>query len=429
MITVPLRAVNRLSGETHVPGDKSISHRAVMLSSLARGRTEITGFLPGEDCLSTIDCFRSMGVEIVRQGDEVRVEGKGWFGLLEPTNVLDVGNSGTTIRLMLGILSTQPFYSVLTGDPSIARRPMRRVAIPLLRMGAIIDGRNVGEYTPISVRGGSLQGIHYQLPVSSAQVKSAVLLAGMQAAGVTTVTEPMPSRDHTERMLQAFGAKVDIFPNGATVQGGMELASPELIRVPGDISSAAFLLAAAAIIPGSEVLIRDVGVNPTRTGIIDVLKDMGASISLENQRIWNEEPVADILIKGGELRSTVIEGAMIPRLIDEIPVIAVMAALAEGQTVIRDAKELRVKETDRIATMAAELQRMGADVQPTEDGMVINGPCRLQGATCESHGDHRVGMAMSVAALAAEGETNIRGAEAINVSFPGFFETLRNLTR
>jgi len=410
-----------------VPGDKSISHRAVMFGALAEGTTTIEGFLPGADCLSTIDCFRRMGVKIEQAGDRVTVYGKGWYGLEEPSQHLDVGNSGTTIRLMAGILATQPFHAVMEGDESIAKRPMRRVIGPLRQMGAKIDGRKDGEYTPLSIRGGGLQGISYQSPVASAQVKSAILLAGLQATGVTSVTEPQLSRDHTERMLQAFGVKVVRDGLTVSVEGGQTLTG-RAIRVPGDISSAAFLIAAVMMVPGSSLLIENVGVNPSRTGIIDVVRAMGGRIELQNERIVNEEPVADLLVTHSELRGIEIGGEIIPRLIDEIPVIAVMATRANGRTVIRDAEELRVKETDRIATVASQLSKFGASVTPTPDGLIVEGATPLTGAAIDSMGDHRIGMAMAIAGLAAEGETVIANDAAINVSFPGFADLLARIS-
>lgn len=421
---INVKGINRVRGVVTVPGDKSISHRAVMFSSLAEGVTKIYGFLPGADCLSTISCFRKMGIQIEQHDDQVTVYGKGWFGLEEPSEVLDVGNSGTTIRLMMGILSTQPFHSVLIGDSSIARRPMGRVAKPLRQMEAKIDGRLNGEYTPIAIRGGNLKGMEYHSPVSSAQVKSSILLAGLQASGETTVFEPEKSRDHTERMLKSFGVDVEVFPEGVRVRGGQQLISPGEIYVPGDISSAAFLMVAAAIVPDSHLVIQNVGVNPTRTGIIDVMKAMGASIELLNEREVNGEPVADIEVKYAPLKGTEIGGDIIPRLIDEIPIIAVLASQAEGETVIRDAAELKVKETNRIDTVATELGKMNVQVTPTDDGMIIKGKNSLQGAVCNSHGDHRIGMSIAIAALIAQGETHIEHAEAINVSFPGFFSIL-----
>lgn len=423
-----VQPANRIEGTVRVPGDKSISHRAVMFGALAEGTTTIEGFLPGADCLSTIDCFRRMGVDIEQEGDRVTVHGKGWYGLQEPSQHLDVGNSGTTIRLMAGILATQPFHAVMEGDESIAKRPMRRVIGPLRQMGAKIDGRKDGEYTPLSIRGGDLQGISYQSPVASAQVKSAILLAGLQAKGVTSVTEPQLSRDHTERMLQAFGVKVVRDGLTVSVEGGQTLKG-RAIRVPGDISSAAFLIAAVMMVPGSSLLIENVGINPSRTGIIDVVRAMGGRIELQNERVVNEEPVADLLVTHAELRGIEIGGEIIPRLIDEIPVIAVMATQASGRTVIRDAEELRVKETDRIATVASQLSRFGAKVTPTPDGLIVEGVTPLTGATIDSMGDHRIGMAMAIAGLAAAGETVIENDEAINVSFPGFADILAHISK
>ncbi|MFD2371754.1 3-phosphoshikimate 1-carboxyvinyltransferase [Brevibacillus sp. GCM10020057] len=422
-----VRQAKKIKGTVRVPGDKSISHRAVMFGSLAEGTTTIEGFLPGADCLSTISCFRRMGIVIEQAGDKVTVHGKGWYGLQEPTERLDVGNSGTTIRLMAGIMSTQPFHVVMEGDESIAKRPMRRVIGPLRQMGAKIDGRKDGEFTPLAIRGGELQGISYQSPVASAQVKSAILLAGLQAKGVTSVTEPHLSRDHTERMLQAFGVQVVRDGLTVSVEGGQTLRG-RAIQVPGDISSAAFLIAAVMMVPGSSLLIENVGVNPTRTGIIDVVREMGGDLVLLNERVVNEEPIADLLVKHSPLHGIEIAGDIIPRLIDEIPVIAVMATQAKGRTVIRDAQELKVKETDRIATVVSQLSKFGAKVIPTDDGMIIEGESKLTGASIDSMGDHRIGMAMAIAGLAAAGETEIANDEAINVSFPGFAALLEQIS-
>ncbi|TKI55808.1 3-phosphoshikimate 1-carboxyvinyltransferase [Brevibacillus antibioticus] len=418
-----VQQAKQIKGTVRVPGDKSISHRAVMFGALAEGTTTIEGFLPGADCLSTISCFRRMGIQIEQKEDAVTVQGKGWYGLQEPSQHLDVGNSGTTIRLMAGIMATQPFHVVMEGDESIAKRPMRRVIGPLREMGAKIDGRKDGEYTPLSIRGGGLQGIAYQSPVASAQVKSAIMLAGLQAKGVTSVTEPHLSRDHTERMLQAFGVQVVRDGLTVSVEGGQKLQG-RAISVPGDISSAAFLIAAVMVVPGSSLLIENVGINPSRTGIIDVVKAMGGSLELLNERVVNEEPVADLLVTHSELHGIEIAGDIIPRLIDEIPVIAVMATQAKGQTVIRDAEELKVKETDRIATVVSQLSKFGAQVTPTEDGMIIEGKTELTGAVIDSMGDHRIGMAMAIAGLVAEGETTIENDDAIDVSFPGFHDLL-----
>jgi len=417
----------QISGEITVPGDKSISHRAVMFGSMAKGKVSISGFLPGADCLGTISCFRQMGVSIEQEGDRVTVNSPGLEGLVEPHAVLDVGNSGTTIRLMAGILAGRPFHSTLIGDESIARRPMKRVIGPLRQLGARIDGRADGEFTPLSIRGGQLQGIEYHSPVASAQVKSAILLAGLQASGKTTVFEPHLSRDHTERMLTYFGIELQRFEGGVSIEGGQTLQQQEEIRVPGDISSAAFMLAAAAIVPNSRLLIKNVGINPTRTGILDVLKEMGATLEIQNVREESGEPVADLYIEYSQLKGIEISGSIIPRLIDEIPIIAVMATQAEGTTVIKDASELKVKETNRIDVTVAELQKMGAKVEPTEDGMIIHGLQSLKGATCHSHGDHRIGMSMAIAGLVAEGETSVEGADAIDVSFPGFEDLLSTI--
>ncbi|MBP1933436.1 3-phosphoshikimate 1-carboxyvinyltransferase [Ammoniphilus resinae] len=418
-----------ISGSITVPGDKSISHRAVMFSSLAEGKTVISGFLPGADCLSTISCFKKMGVNIEQNGDQVVVESGGLDQLEEPHEVLDVGNSGTTIRLISGILSGLPFHSTLVGDESIAKRPMKRVVTPLRQMGAKIDGRQGGEYTPLSIRGGQLQGIEYHSSVASAQVKSAILLAGLRAEGTTTVYEPHLSRDHTERMLSSFGVEVQSFLGGVSIRGGQLLVQPKQIQVPGDISSAAFFLAAAAMIPGGSLTIKNVGINPTRTGMIDVLREMGADLELKQERVWNGEPVADLVVRYSALKGIEIGGAIIPRLIDEIPIIAVLATQAEGRTIIKDAEELKVKETNRIDAMVSELRKMGAKIEATEDGMIIEGGAKMYGAECISYGDHRIAMAMAIAGIVSEGETIIQGDDAIYVSFPGFDDTLKQILK
>ncbi|SIS39204.1 3-phosphoshikimate 1-carboxyvinyltransferase [Kroppenstedtia eburnea] len=416
-----------LRGEVRVPGDKSISHRAVMFGAVAEGRSRVEGFLPGADCLGTIECFRRMGVNIHRDGPtSLTVEGRGWEGLREPETVLDVGNSGTTIRLMLGVLAGRPFHATVLGDESIGRRPMNRVVEPLRRMGARVDGRAKGLFTPLSVRGGNLTGITHQSQVASAQVKSSLLLAGLQGNGVTRVEEPALSRDHTERMLGAFGVKVDRDSRGVSVTGGQVLQARE-VRVPGDLSSAAFLLVAALIVPGSRLRIRDMGLNPTRTGILDVLRQMGGEMEVTQTGEWNGEPVGDITVSHSSLTGVEVGGDLIPRLIDEIPVLAVAATQAAGQTVIRDAAELKVKETDRIAATARELRKLGARVEETGDGLVIEGKTPLTGGPCDSHGDHRIGMAMAVAGLIAAGSTTVTRAEAIDVSFPGFATLLGEL--
>lgn len=418
--------VKGLKGEIKVPGDKSISHRAVMFGAIANGQTTIEGFLPGEDCLSTISCFQKLGVQIEQKGEKVIVNGKGWEGLKEPTEILDVGNSGTTTRLMLGILATRPFHSVVIGDSSIAKRPMARVTAPLRQMGAHIDGRGEGNYTPLSIRGGATKGISYTSPVASAQVKSALLLAGLQSEGQTTITEPHKSRDHTERMLKAFGVELEEDQTTVTVRGRQALKAQNVV-VPGDISSAAFFLVAGAIVPNSEIKLLNVGINETRTGIIDVLNQMGAKLEISNDRTINEEKIADLTIKTSKLSGIEIGGEIIPRLIDEIPVIAVLATQASGTTVIKDAEELKVKETNRIDTVVGQLKQLGANIEATEDGMIIHGPTPLNGGKVESFGDHRIGMAMAIAGCIANSEVEIKDVEAIDVSYPNFFDHLVRL--
>lgn len=416
-----------LNGTIEVPGDKSISHRAVMFGSLANGRTTVEHFLPGEDCLSTIFCFRKMGVEIEQTDEQVSINGKGWNGILEPEYILDVGNSGTTARLLLGILAGLPMHSCLIGDDSIGKRPMRRVTEPLREMGALIDGRKDGQYTPLSVRGGRLKGMHYRSPIASAQVKSAILLAGLNGDGVTTVTEPYQSRDHTERMLQAFGVEVEGNENSVSVRGGQSLTATS-IYVPGDISSAAFFLVAGAITPESNVTLKNVGINPTRTGIIDVLQHMGASISITNKHEKNFEPFADLQISTSKLKGIEISGSLIPKLIDEIPIIALLATQAEGTTIIKDASELKVKETNRIYTVVNELTKLGANIEATDDGMIIHGGVTLKGSKVNSYGDHRIGMMLSIASFISEGIVEVENTEAIAVSYPTFFEHIQALT-
>lgn len=420
------RAPQGLNGELSVPGDKSISHRAVMFSSIAEGTSEITGFLKGDDCLSTIRCMKQLGVVIHEENDKIIVEGRGLEGLQEPDSLLDVGNSGTTIRLLSGILATRPFSAVLAGDDSIAKRPMGRVTGPLKMMNAKIDGRDNGRFTPLTIRGGNLVPVHYHSPIASAQVKSAVLLAGLGAEGKTTVTEPYRSRDHTERMLKAFGAKVEVEGTNASVYGQPELTATT-VKVPGDISSAAFFLAGAAITPSSSVRLENVGINPTRTGILDVLEQMGADVTIQEEESSGNEPSATIEIKSSRLKGITISGELIPRLIDEIPAIAVLATQAEGRTVIKDAEELKVKETNRIDTMVNQLKKLGADIEATSDGMIINGPSELQGGSADSFGDHRIGMAMALCGLIADGPVTVKNTEAVAVSYPHFFKDLNML--
>ena len=421
-----IKPSGKLRGEITVPGDKSISHRSVMLGSIAKGDTKISGFLTGEDCLSTIDCFKKLGIDIEVNGTDVTVHGKGLKGLSAPAETLDVGNSGTTLRLMSGILSAQPFTTRLTGDSSIQKRPMGRVASPLGLMGAKITSENEKMTAPLTIEGQSLHGIDYTLPVASAQVKSALILAGLYADGETRITEPEATRDHTEIMLNYLGADIRKEGDTIVVRPAAELTGKD-ITVPGDISSAAYFIAAALISKDSEVLIKNVGVNPTRTGIITAFKAMGGNIELTNERTVCGEPVADILVRSSRLHGVVIKGAIIPKLIDEIPVIAAAACYASGETVIADAAELRVKESDRIKTMAAELGRMGATVIQTDDGMIILGGIPLHGAVCESYNDHRVAMSVAVAALGAKGETQIKDCGCVDISFPGYFDALMSL--
>lgn len=416
----------KMRGTIKVPGDKSISHRSVMLGSIASGDTRVSGFLTGEDCLSTIDCFKKLGIDIEVNGTDVIVHGKGLRGLSAPKETLDVGNSGTTLRLMSGLLSAQPFTSHITGDSSIQKRPMGRVAVPLGLMGAKITSESEKMTAPLTIEGASLKGIDYTLPVASAQVKSAIILAGLYADGITRITEPEATRDHTEIMLRYLGADIKKEGNTIIVTPVKELTGKD-ISVPGDISSAAYFIAAALITKDSDVIIENVGINPTRTGIITAFEAMGADIELLNERVVCGEPVADIRAKTSSLHGTVIKGDIIPKLIDEIPVIAAVACYAEGTTVIADAQELKVKESDRIKTMAAELGRMGADITPTDDGMIINGGKALNGAVCESYKDHRVAMSIAVAALGAEGETQIKEPECADISFPGYYDLLLSL--
>lgn len=423
---------NHLRGELTVPGDKSISHRAVMLGSIAQGTTEITNFLKGADCLSTIRCFRQMGVSIEEKPDCILVHGRGLRGLTSPDGTLNTGNSGTTTRLMSGILAGQRFSSLLSGDDSLNSRPMKRIMDPLGQMGARITSVNGNGCAPLSIQPGDLHGIAYTSPVASAQVKSAILLAGLYADGETSVTEPVLSRNHTELMLQNFGAYVmtALHPGGsatAYVEPCQELYGQQ-VYVPGDISSAAYFIAAALLTPGSELLIKNVGTNFTRAGFLKVCEAMGADVTLVNKTIEGGEPRADILARSSALKGTVIEGELIPTLIDEIPILAVMAALAEGTTVIRDAAELKVKETNRIDTVTAGLAAMGAHVTPTEDGMIIEGGSCLTGARIQSHLDHRIAMAFTVAGLAAQGETFIEDSQCVDVSYPEFFQTLEQLS-
>lgn len=421
-----------LKGEVQIPGDKSISHRAVMLGSIARGTTEISHFLNGADCLSTIHCFQKMGIEIEQSKDLVLVHGRGLRGLKAPRGILDTGNSGTTTRLICGILSGQDFSSVLSGDDSLNSRPMKRIMDPLNQMGARITSIQDNNCAPLRIEPGTLHGIRYVSPVASAQVKSSVLLAGLYADSPVSVTEPVLSRNHTELMLGSFGADIssELHADGsatASVSPCAELYGQK-IQVPGDISSAAYFIAAGLLVPGSRLLVKNVGINPTRAGFLEVCRKMGADIGYLNRQSQGGEETADLLVTPKPLTGTVIEGAVIPSLIDEIPILAVMAAFAEGTTVIRDAAELKVKETNRIQTVTENLLAMGAEIIPTEDGMIIHGTGALKGTQIQSHLDHRIAMAFSVAALAAEGTTTILDSQCVDVSYPGFFAQLMDLS-
>ena len=412
-----------LRGALHVPGDKSISHRAAMLGAIAQGTTRVAGFLRAEDCLATLRCLRALGASVNERGNDLEIDGA---PLREPEEILDVGNSGTTIRLLAGLLAGHPFHSVLTGDASIRRRPLDRVAEPLRRMGARITGRQGGRLAPIAIDGGGLRGISYATPVASAQVKSALLLAGLFAEGETAVREPSQSRDHTERMLGLFGAPV--VRDGLTTRlRGPRTLRAASVRVPGDLSSAAFFLVAAALVPGSELAVADVGLNPTRTGVLDALKMMGADLEVHDLREQEGEPVGTVLIRGSRLHGATIGGDLIPRTIDELPVLAVAACVAEGETVIRDAAELRVKESDRIAALGRELRRLGATVEAQPDGLAIAGGARLRGAHVQSGGDHRMAMALAIAGLCADGPVTIDDTACIETSFPGFADALRTV--
>lgn len=423
-----IKPAKRIQGEIAVPGDKSISHRAALFGGMAQGETHITNFLPGQDCLSTLTCLGSLGVEWERQGTEVWIKGQGFRSWEEPTNILDVGNSGTTIRLFLGVLAGSPFSTTLTGDASIRSRPMRRVAAPLHEMGAKILGRQGGSYAPLTIQGGGLAGIEFHSPVASAQVKSAVLLAGLRAQGETMVTEPHLSRDHTERMLRGFGVQVSSAGRIVRVTGGANLTGQE-VSVPGDISSAAFFLVLGSLISQGEILIRNVGINPTRTGILDALLEMGADIQVEERTEVCGEPRANLRVRPTNLHGIEVKGEIIPRLIDEIPILAVAASLAEGETIIRDASELRVKESDRICTVVEGLRGMGANIEELPDGLRIQGSPSLPGGMARSHGDHRLAMAWSVAGLLSEDGVSVEGMEAAAVSFPNFLMMLTNLIK
>lgn len=419
---------NGLSGELTVPGDKSISHRSIMLGSIAKGTTAIRGFLQGADCLSSIACFRKMGVEIQNDGDLVTVKGLGLRGLKAPTDTLDVGNSGTTTRLMSGILAAQNFSCRVNGDASIQKRPMKRIMLPLSMMGANITSELGNDCAPLRITGSNLHGIAYDSPVASAQVKSAILFAGLYADGVTSVTEPAVSRNHTELMFESFGVDIKTEGRTATVHPASELYAQE-IEVPGDISSAAYFIAAGLITPNSEITIKNVGINPTRDGILRVCEMMGANIKLEAKGGGVGEPIADITVSTTTLHGCEIGGNIIPTLIDEIPIIAIMAATAEGDTIIKDAAELKVKESNRIDVMVSNLSAMGASIEATDDGMIIHGGKPLHGAAIDSKLDHRIAMSFAVASLIADGETEILGSECVDISYPTFYRDLMKLVQ
>lgn len=427
METIKIKPVKSLRGEIRVPGDKSISHRAVMLASISEERSVIKGFLSAGDTLRTVKAFENMGIKVEGAGtDNLIIGGKGLDGLREPEDILDLGNSGTSMRLLTGLLSGQRFFSVLTGDDSLRKRPMKRVTVPLRQMGAKINGRDDAGFAPLAIKGRTLKPIEYETTVPSAQVKSSILLAGLYTEGETKVKETGKSRDHTERMLMAFGADLKEFDLTVSIKGRPALKARDIV-VPGDFSSAAFFIVAGILVPDSEVIIKNVGVNPTRTGLLDILKRMKAEIHLENLRDVGGEPMADISVKSGHLGGAEIKGNEILKAIDEFPILCIAASLSEGETVIREAEDLRVKESDRISAMVKELRKMGVEIEEFPDGIRIKGRERLKGAVCNSHGDHRVAMAIAIAGLLADRETVIEDTECISTSFPGFIETLNGL--
>ncbi len=430
--TKTIASARRLRGEITVPGDKSVSHRSVLFNAVGSGTAQVTNFLPGEDCLATIACMRALGVQIDFDpaARTVRVEGRGITGLIESADVLDAGNSGTTTRLLTGLLSGFPFLSIITGDSSLRSRPMKRILEPLKQMGANISGRKGDTLAPLVIRGGGLKGITYQLPVASAQLKSCLLLAALYAEGETTLSGLIDSRDHTERMLTAMGASLQVSPEALVMSGPTRSLKAVDVAVPGDISSAAFWLVAASAHPDADLLLRNVGVNPTRTGLLDALTEMGADITRLNERTVAGEPVADLRVKSARLRGASVGGAMIPRLVDEVPALAVAALFAIGKSAVHDAAELRVKETDRIATVASEFGKLGATVETQPDGLLISGQAdKLTGGTVDSHGDHRLAMALAVAALLLpDGQAiNLIDSQCADVSYPGFWEDLERV--
>ncbi|HGF7569472.1 TPA: 3-phosphoshikimate 1-carboxyvinyltransferase [Enterococcus hirae] len=421
-----LTAKNGINGELVIPADKSISHRSIMFGAISKGTTIVNNFLKAEDCLSTIAVFKQLGVRITEKNEQIMIEGKGFEGLTAPSSRLDAGNSGTTMRLVLGILAGCPFTSEIAGDASLNRRPMERVMKPLREMGADLQGTAEAEFPPLKVTGNTLHGIEYHMPIASAQVKSAILFAALQAEGTTKIIEKEQSRNHTEEMIKQFGGKIQVEGKEIIVAGPQQLIGQE-VTVPGDISSAAFYLVAASILANSEVLLKQVGINPTRTGILDVLMQMGANI--EERQLDEQNQAADLIVRSAQLHACEIQGEIIPRLIDELPIIALAATQATGTTIIRDAQELKVKETNRIDATAEELTKMGANIEPTEDGLIIHGPTPLHGATVDSHGDHRIGMMLQIAALLTAEPVELLNPEAVNISYPEFFTDLAKLVQ
>ncbi len=419
-----VHSCSRISGKISVGGDKSITHRSLILGAIAEGRTEIINYSSGEDCISTLNCLKALGIEMNVNKRKIVIQGKGLNGLKEPENVLDCGNSGTTMRLLAGLLSAQKFYSVLTGDDSLRKRPMGRVIEPLKLMGAWIESRK-GNFAPLSIRGNELKSIEYTMPVASAQVKSALMLAGLYAKSNTIIKEPIQSRDHTERLFEFFGIKFSRKNNNIVVPPAKGF-SGKIIVIPNDISSAAFFLI-LGILTADKLVLKDTGINPLRIGIIEVLKNSGASISINKKRDFCNEPVADIFVQKQKPNPFIISNSMIPKLIDEIPVLAVLATQLKGRSIIKDAKELRIKETDRIKAIANELKKFGADIKEIEDGLIINGPTKLNGTACESYKDHRIAMALTIAGLIAKGRTIIKDIDCINISFPDFVNLLKEV--
>lgn len=426
-----IKKARALKGEFTPPPDKSISHRAVMFASLAKGQSTIKNFLWAKDPISTLNAMRALGVDIeITDSKEIIVNAKGLYSLKEPENVIDCGNSGTTIRLLSGILAGQPFLSVLTGDDSLRQRPMRRIIQPLCLMGANILGRQENKFPPLVIKGGTLKGINYSLPIASAQVKSAILLAGLYAKGQTSILEPHKSRDHTEKMLKSMGVDIKVTDNTITLTPPVKELNPIDITIPGDFSSAAFFIGAACLVPDSEILIKNVCLNETRTGFLKVLKEMGANIEVLDIRTQAGEPVGDVLVKSSKgLKATAVQGEIIPKLIDEFPILCVVATQAEGISLIKDARDLRAKESDRIKAMSTELRKMGVNIKEFEDGVEIKGPCKMAGAEVYSYKDHRIAMALSVAGLIAEGETIIKDADCVDISFPEFYDLVEMLQR